>query len=248
MFFSAPQLKRDPLGCTMTDSLVEIDSSGFALIPTFVGQDDLGALERALPESLGANGGIRNLLDIPLIADLAERTSVRDLIEPILGQGAFPVRANLFDKTPVANWKVSWHQDLTIAVTKRIDIRGYGPWSEKAGVWHVQPPAAVLEGMLAVRVHIDESGVTNAPLRVLPGSHRAGKLGDADIPAWRARIAEQICLVPRGGVVLMRPLLLHASSPALEPQHRRVIHIEFASGRLAPGLEWRWAKDRARAA
>ena len=232
----------------MTNSIGEIDSSGFALIPTFLGPDGLGALERALPESLGENGGIRNLLDIPLIADLAERTCVRGLIEPILGQGAFPVRAILFDKTPVANWKVSWHQDLTIAVTKRIDVPGYGPWSEKAGVWHVQPPAAVLEAMLAVRVHIDESGVTNGPLRVLPGSHRAGKLGDADIPAWRARIAEQICLVPRGGVVLMRPLLLHASSPALEPQHRRVIHIEFASGRLAPGLEWRWAKDRARAA
>ncbi len=232
----------------MTNFLSEIDSSGFALIPTFLEQDGLAALERVLPESLGENGGIRNLLDIPLIADLAERASVRGLVEPILGHDAFPVRAILFDKTPVANWKVSWHQDLTVAVTKRIDVPGYGPWSEKAGVWHVQPPAAVLQGMLAVRVHIDESGVTNGPLRVLPGSHRVGKLRDADIPAWRARIAEQICAVPRGGVVLMRPLLLHASSPALEPQHRRVIHIEFASARLAPGLEWRWAKDRARAA
>jgi len=232
----------------MTNSLGEIDLSGFAIIPSFLEQDGLAALERALPESLGENGGIRNLLDIPLIADLAERAPVRALVEPILGHDAFPVRAILFDKTPVANWKVSWHQDLTVAVTKRIDVPGYGPWSEKAGVWHVQPPAAVLEGMLAVRVHIDESGVINGPLRVLPGSHRAGKLRDADIPAWRARIAEQICVVPRGGVVLMRPLLLHASSPALEPQHRRVIHIEFASARLAPGLEWRWAKDPARAA
>jgi|SRR5688572_30076925 len=232
----------------MTHSFDEIESSGFAIIPTFLGQDGLEALERALPDSLGENGGIRNLLDIPLIADLAEHASVRTLIEPVLGQAAFPVRAILFDKTPVANWKVSWHQDLTIAVTKRIEAPGYGPWSEKAGVWHVQPPAAVLEGMLAVRVHLDESGMSNGPLRVLPGSHHAGKFRDADIPAWRARIAEQICLIPRGGVVLMRPLLLHASSPALEPQHRRVIHIEFASGPLAPGLEWRWAKDRARAA
>ena len=77
----------------MTDFLGEIDSSGFALISTFLGQDGLGALERALPESLSENGGIRNLLDIPLIADLAERTCVRGLIEPILGQGAFPVRS-----------------------------------------------------------------------------------------------------------------------------------------------------------
>src|SRR6266550_3692058 len=232
----------------MTRLVDQIDSSGFAIVPSVLPKDMLETLERDLPTSSGGNGGLRNLLDMPSIAMLAASTAVRGLIEPVLGHDAFPVRAILFDKTPVANWKVSWHQDLTIAVTKRMDVPGYGPWSEKAGVWHVQPPAAVLEGMLAVRVHIDESGLTNGPLRVLPGSHRAGKLGDSDIPAWRARIAEQICLVPRGGVVLMRPLLLHASSPALEPQHRRVIHIEFASTQLAPGLEWRWAKDRARAA
>ena len=36
----------------------------------------------------------------------------------------------------------------------------------------------------------------------------------------------------------MRPLLLHASSIAIVPTHRRVIHLEYASQSLADGLEW----------
>lgn len=217
-----------------------VDASGFAIIPGVLERDDLALLERVFPQSSGDRGGLRNLLDIPAVAERAESGSIRSLVDSILGRDAFPVRAILFDKTPAANWKVSWHQDLTIAVKQLSDTPGYGPWSEKAGVVHVQPPVAVLEGMLAVRLHLDDSGTGNGPLRVLPGSHRAGALRDADIPAWRRRVVEQLCLVPRGGVLLMRPLLLHASSPAAEPQHRRVIHLEYASCELAPGLEWRW--------
>lgn len=219
-----------------------VEESGFAIVPTFLGEDGLEPLERSFPPSFGARGGIRNLLDIPQVADLAESTAVRALIEPILGPGAFPVRGMLFDKTPVANWKVGWHQDLTIAVQHRVEAPGYGPWSEKAGVEHVQPPVAVLETMLAVRLHIDECGTDNGPLRVLAGSHRAGKLRDAEIPSWRSRVPEQVCVVPRGGVLLMRPLLLHASSPASSPRHRRVLHLEYAGCELAAGLEWRWRR------
>ena len=221
---------------------------GFAILPTFLEPNSIEKLDRALPASVGEDGGLRNLLDQPQIAELADSPSVRALVEPLLGTDAFPVRGILFDKTPVANWKVSWHQDLTIAAAQRVDAPGYGPWSEKAGVVHVQPPVEVLESMLAVRFHLDPSGANNGPLRVLPGSHCIGKLRDAEIPSWRSRIAEQVCLVPRGGALLMRPLLLHASSPAREPTRRRVIHIEYAGCHLAPALEWRWAKRGARAA
>jgi len=226
----------------------QIDSYGFAIVPSILPKDALETLERGLPTSSGGNGGLRNLLDTPPIATLAASTAVRGLIEPVLGRGAFPVRAILFDKTPVANWKVSWHQDLTIAVKEHAEVAGYGPWSQKAGVVHVQPPVSILEQMLAFRLHIDESTQANGPLRVLPGSHWAGRLRDAEIPEWRERIAEQVCLVPRGGALLMRPLLLHASSPAETPEHRRVIHIEYAHCALAGGLQWRWGESRARAA
>jgi len=156
-------------------------------------------------------------------------------VHPVLGRAAFPIRAILFDKTEGANWKVSWHQDLTIAVRERRDVPGYGPWSSKQGVVHVQPPVTVLEQMLAVRLHVDESGAGNGPLRVLPGSHRVGKLRDEEIPAWQRRTSDELCLVPRGGALVMRPLLLHASSPATEPHHRRVLHIEYANCDLPAG-------------
>jgi len=232
----------------MTPFVTQVATLGFAIIPAFLGQDDLLTLERSLPHPSAERGGVRNLLDIPAVADLADADQMRSLIDPILGSDAFPVRGILFDKTPATNWRVSWHQDLTIAVTKRVEAPAYGPWSEKDGVVHVQPPAAVLERMVAVRLHLDHSGAENGPLRVLPGSHRAGKLRDAEIPTWRKKIPEVACLIPRGGVLLMRPLLLHASSPAVEPDHRRVIHIEYASSVLAEGLQWRWARRGARAA
>ncbi len=201
----------------MVTTLTQLDQNGFVILPQFLSDGELGRLEQILPPVHPATGGLRNLLDIPPIAELAEGEHMR-------------------------------HQDLTIAVRERRDMAGYGPWTSKQGVVHVQPPAAVLEQTLAVRLHVDDSGAGNGPLRVLPGSHRAGKLRDEDIPAWQERLSEEVCLVPRGGALVMRPLLLHASSPATEPRHRRVLHIEYASCELPAGLEWRWAKRSARAA
>jgi ectoine hydroxylase-related dioxygenase (phytanoyl-CoA dioxygenase family) len=232
----------------MATLVSHLDSRGFGIIPEFLSNAELGQLEQILPPVDRDSGGLRNLLDIPGVAGLAAGDHVGSLVHPVLGPDAFPIRAILLDKTEAANWKVSWHQDLTIAVMERREEPGYGPWSSKQGVVHVQPPAAVLEQMLAVRLHLDESGAGNGPLRVLPGSHRAGKLRDQEIPAWRQRTNEEVCLVPRGGALIMRPLLLHSSSPATEPHHRRVLHIEYSNCELPAGLEWRWAKRGARAA
>jgi hypothetical protein len=140
-------------------------------------------------------------------------------------------------KTPDANWKVVWHQDRTIAVRERKEVAEFGPWSIKAGVQHVQPPASLMSTMIAIRLHLDESRESNGPLRVIPGSHRAGYLSNADIDNWRGR-SSVTCTVPRGGAKLMRPLLLHASSSSSKPEPRRVIHLEFAADDLPGGLEW----------
>lgn len=180
--------------------------------------------------------GMRDLLrNIPEIRALADSTPVRALVEPVLGPNAFAVRGLLFDKTPGANWNVPWHRDLTIAVRERRDVAGYGPWNVKAGILHVRPPLQVLERMLTLRVHLDDSGENNGPLAVVPGSHRGSGSIDAE---KRASVVARICPVPRGGVLLMRPLILHASSSAREPGHRRVVHLEFAADPLPGGLEW----------
>jgi len=188
----------------------------------------------------GKRGGIRNLLDLPQVRDLAASPAVRSLAESVLGRDCIAVRGLFFDKTPGANWKVTWHQDLTIAVHERIEVPGYGPWSEKVGVYHVQPPAEVLERMVAIRVHLDPCGDENGPVRVLPGTHRSGKLNPDQINAYRERIEPVDCVVDRGGILAFHPLLLHSSSPASRPERRRVVHLEFASFRLPGGLSWRW--------
>ena len=182
--------------------------------------------------------GVRNLLEIcPAVRDLAANARTRQFVAPILGDGAFAVRAIYFNKTPDANWSLWWHQDNVISVASRRDVPGFVGWSNKAGVWQVQPPAEVLTNMVAVRVHLDDCGGENGPLRVLPGSHRHGWLDDA-IDDWKRRVPEVVCEVGLGGVVVMCPLILHASAPSVAAGHRRVIHIEYACGELPDGLEW----------
>ena len=220
-------------------------TQGYAVLP---GADavTVNALITAL-ESAGTAGrqrhgavyAIRNLLEtVPAVAAYARSPAALELVRAILGPGCFPVRGLLFDKTPEANWKVIWHQDLSIAVRERRDVAGFRAWSVKEDVPHVQPPAAILESMLTLRLHLDPCGMNNGPLRVIPGSHRFGRLSAEGIDEMRQRFAEVEVTAKPADVLLMRPLLLHASSSASAPGHRRVIHLEFASGPLPGGLEW----------
>jgi ectoine hydroxylase-related dioxygenase (phytanoyl-CoA dioxygenase family) len=181
--------------------------------------------------------GVRNLLQIcPAVRELAAWPHIRKFVVPLLGESAFAVRAIFFDKVPGANWSLFWHQDKVISVARRAELPGYIGWSNKAGVWQVQPPAEVLASMVAVRVHLDDCRATNGPLRVIPGSHRCGWIEELD--DWKLRVPEVVCTVSCGGVVTMCPLTLHASSRSEESARRRVIHIEYAAAELPDGLDW----------
>jgi ectoine hydroxylase-related dioxygenase (phytanoyl-CoA dioxygenase family) len=182
--------------------------------------------------------GVRNLLEIcPAVQALATKPTVRRFATAVLGENAFAVRAIFFDKVPDANWSLFWHQDNVIAVKERHDVPGFTAWSQKAGVWQVQPPAEILANMVAVRVHLDDCGPENGPLRVLPGSHRFGWLDD-QLGDWKARVPEVVCSVGCGGIVVICPLTLHASAASNSVGHRRVIHIEYAAAELPAGLQW----------
>jgi hypothetical protein len=232
-----------------------LSRDGFELVQRAVGPDitarlmaaldaggstsEAGRIDHAVRKKAGRVYAVRNLMAaVPEVASLAMSPAMRALVEPALDPDAFPVRALLFDKAPGANWKVAWHQDLSIAVREWADVPGFGPWSLKPGVRHVQPPVGVLEQMLTARLHLDDCGPQNGPLLVLPGSHSAGVLSPAAVREWRVRVAPVTCHAPAGGAVLIRPLLLHASSLATVPVHRRVIHIEYANADLPGGLEW----------
>ena len=183
--------------------------------------------------------GVRNLLNVaPVVKEFAASDVVRKLVEPIAGEKARVVRAIFFDKTPEANWKVPFHQDLTIAVREQKDVEGFSAWTRKADIFHVQPPATLLENIVSLRVHLDDTDESNGALRVVVGSHRFGRLSAAQIQKMKVKGKTVTCRVGKGGAMLMRPLLLHASSAATNALHRRVLHFEFSSVELLEGLEW----------
>lgn len=224
-----------------------LSSRGHATHPAVFASQECDALLAALAREEAAvlrkdpaaeTHAMRDLLRVPEVRALADDPRVRALVEAELGAGAKAVRGLFFDKVPGANWKVAWHQDTTIAVQAQAEAPGFGPWSVKFGVPHVRPPASVLENMLAVRLHLDDCGEDNGPLRVSPGTHALGLLDAADFARLRGQHGERALTCPRGGIILMKPLLLHASSPATNPRHRRVIHLEFAAGDLPPPLAW----------
>lgn len=227
-------------------------SDGYGIVPK-VGEPDALARLCTLTESLmpldgtsasrrgDAVFGLRNVLRLPVVRRVAESDALRAVVARVL-EDPVPVRGILFDKTPGANRHVPWHQDLSLAVAARPaeDVPGWGPWSEKAGVVHVQPPAEFLERMLTVRLHLDPCPPENGALRVLPGTHGLGRLTPADTSRLRSEISEVVCACDAGDALLMRPLLLHASAESRQPDRRRVLHIEYAPAtlRLPPAISW----------
>jgi ectoine hydroxylase-related dioxygenase (phytanoyl-CoA dioxygenase family) len=201
-----------------------IADTGFHIIPEVLTSSEVEALRESLQTLKVAPGHRRLMHRVPAVGALALSAKILDLVAMAFGDGAFPVRSIFFDKTPEANWLVPWHQDLTIAVSQQMDIPGYGPWSKKDGVTHVQPSVEILESMITLRLHLDDCDETNGALRVIPGSHRHGRLSACQISEVRSRQPEVLCAARAGDALLMRPLLLHSSAEALSPSHRRIVH------------------------
>ncbi len=155
-----------------------------------------------------------------------------------IGASARPVRAILFDKSADKNWALGWHQDRTIAVHDRAEVAGFGPWSRKAGIVHVEPPFAIIEGMLTARIHLDLVPANGAPLVVAPGSHRAGKVLESEIEALVAQCGRFPCLADAGDTWLYRTAILHASPASAHCGSRRVLQVDFAAIDLPAPLRW----------
>jgi hypothetical protein len=204
-----------------------------ALSPT----ETLDLLQR-LPVVDSGSAGLRRLHELDWMRAFSTTSPMAGIAREMLSEDARVVRILFFEKQPGSNWKLPYHQDLTIAVKERAEVPGYGPWSVKDGIVHVQPPAEILERMVAVRLHLDDCRASNGALRVLAGSHLFGKLSATEVDEWVGRGGEEVVEAAAGDCVLMRPLLLHASSPATSPSHRRVLHIEYCNSPLPASLEW----------
>lgn len=155
-----------------------------------------------------------------------------------IGTDCRAVRAILFDKTTTTNWSLGWHQDRTICVKQRIEVEGFGPWSVKDGMVHVEPPFNLIAGMVTIRVHIDDVSESNAPLLVARGSHRYGRIPVSEIQQVVGRCVTSLCLARAGDAWLYSTGIVHASDRAITPARRRVLQVDYAASQLPGGLEW----------
>lgn len=214
---------------------MDIDADGATLVPQMVGEHD----RRELLGMIGEPGraGIR-LTARKNISDWVSRTGLAAKATEFARKPAIAVRTTLFDKTEANNWALGWHQDRTIAVARRHAVAGYHRWTVKQGVTHVEPPFAILEAMLTARVHLDEVDEANAPLRIIPGSHRLGLIRESDVEAVVQTSDPVTCLARPGDVWWYRTPILHASSASEARVSRRVLQIDFSAERLPHPLAW----------
>lgn len=208
-----------------------IEENGFAMLPGVFSPERVDGLlqeiDRLSPRR--SRAGIRHALRLEPVAAIAGHPLLAEIASGVLGTRCFPFRAILFEKSRASNWLVVWHQDTALPLRERIDVPGWGPWSLKKRIDYAHAPAGALSQVLALRVQLDDSNADNGPLRVLPRTHTLGVLSDDGIHDLAVRITPVNCAVGKGGVLAMRPLLVHASSKSRAEMPRRILHIEYAA-------------------
>jgi hypothetical protein len=201
------------------ETINNIDTSG----PAFRKTNDLFAIRRFVKE-------------VPGISQFIFTSRLRTIIDQLFGPDYFLVKSIYFDKPEQSNWFVAYHQDLTISVDQKKQVEGFDQWTVKNDQFAVQPPLTLLENIFTIRIHLDDTDENNGALKIVPGSHHKGIYRPETID-WSIE-KEEVCKVPRGGIMIMQPLLLHASNRTVNNNKRRVIHLEFSNQLLPGGLQW----------
>lgn len=230
----------------MNPHLSQFDKDGFVVLNEVFNDKEVTAIIHAIDTADHSNPTFRKTADlfairqflkeIPAVQSLVLTDRLNTLIEALFGAGYFVVKSIYFDKPEQSNWFVAYHQDLTISVDKKTAAPGFGPWTVKHNQYAVQPPLDILERNFTIRIHLDDTNKNNGALKVVPGSHAKGIYRPETID-WSVE-TESICEVPQGGIMIMRPLLLHASGRTTNRARRRVIHIEFSNTLLPQGMNW----------
>ena len=174
--------------------------------------------------------------EVPATVDTVFNDKLKSILTQLLGDKYFVVKSIYFDKPQTSNWYVSYHQDLTISVDKKLEVNGFEFWTTKHNQFAVQPPLDILKSVVTVRIHLDETDENNGALKIVPKSHLKGIYRPETID-WTVE-KEVNCKVSKGGIMLMKPLLLHSSGRTTNNRQRRVIHIEFSNQELPTALNW----------
>ncbi|MCH8203500.1 MAG: phytanoyl-CoA dioxygenase family protein [Proteobacteria bacterium] len=191
-----------------------------------------------------ASHGLRNvLLLLPKIRGILAEAEAENTASFFASRTVSPVKSIFFDKVPGKNWFVPWHQDLTVALKSREQAGGFANWTSKAGACHAEAPLSLLQSMVTIRFHLDESGPNNGGLIVLRGSQKLGRIKRQDIRKLIGATIDRPVAFPvhcdSGDLLVMSPLLLHSSARSRNLLPRRVLHIEYAPlGDLPEPLKW----------
>lgn len=214
---------------------------GFEYIESFISNSETEVLIKDLSsiKLSKTSGGIRNIeKKSNAVKEFISSKIVLQTVSKYLGNKPSFIRAIFFNKTPKQNWLVSWHQDKTVSVSKKFAADGWHSWSTKDEILHVQPPLEVLNQMVTLRVHLDESNRENGCLKVMPSSHELGILSQSTIDEYATNNQSIDCAARKGSALVMRPHLLHSSSKGTKPSQRRILHLEFSSYQLPTGVNW----------
>jgi hypothetical protein len=212
---------------------------GYQLVTAVLTAEECGHAAAQVHLAEAGKGGTRCLLAEPWCTALAQRLRAHQALASCIPADSVAVQCTYFEKSADRNWLVPIHQDLSIPVAARVDEPSLRGWSEKEGALFVQAPVNVLEQLVAVRLHLDECGRDDGALKVVAGSHKRGVMTNDEAIAARTVGAEQVCLADEGDVLVLRPLILHASSKGKGDSRRRVLHFVFGPRRLPLGLEWK---------
>ncbi|QTV05091.1 phytanoyl-CoA dioxygenase family protein [Faecalibacter bovis] len=176
------------------------------------------------------------LKKVPETQKLIFNEKLQKVISELFGKNYFVIKSIYFDKPETSNWYVSYHQDLTISVDKKIELDNFKFWTTKQNQFAVQPPIEILENIYTIRIHLDDTDENNGALKVIEKSHLK-KIYRPENIDWKTE-KETTCNVNKGGIMIMKPLTLHSSSRTTNNKKRRVIHIELSDTNLPNGLNW----------
>lgn len=216
----------------------QIDQSGFAVVPGVYTEAELRGILSVIESVHGTQAlfGERGFLQrTPGLPEALMNESLRKLLQDI-APGYFLIKSIYFDKPATSNWRVNWHQDLSIFVKVKNETYGFRNWTKKEDEYGVQPPAELLGNIITLRIHLDDADAANGALKVIPHSHSIGVMRAQTVSFSESDAV--ICEVKAGDVMLMKPLLFHSSSRSESDRRRRVLHLELCSMELPEGLEW----------
>ena len=220
-----------------TENIMKIrdcfEHNGYSVINDLITPQQLTDIEQQLEQINLTTAGSRELLTQPWCQILANNLKNNTQLTSLLPINPMAIQCTLFKKSADKNWLVPLHQDLSIAVRHQFSDTQFTGWSHKQNMLFVQPPAQYMQQLVAVRLHIDDCQHEHGPLKVVAGTHQYGRINESTLPQLRDQKGEQECTLSKGGAVIMRPLIVHSSSKAIQTNGRRVLHFLYAPGDLA---------------